>query len=68
MSEANSPSFKLGQYDGWADRQRVETCPGVPPIGPQPPNPAYPHMYLRGYQRVMDGAQPHICGDACRRQ
>ena len=68
MSETNSPSFKLGQADGRADRQLVETCPGVPPIGPQPPDPAYPVMYLRGYWRVMVGAEPHICVAECRRK
>jgi hypothetical protein len=68
MSEANSPMFKLGQYDGWADRARVETCPSTTPVGPQPPDPAYPHMYNRGYARVMESAVPHVCTPECRQR
>lgn len=66
MSTANSPTYAAGIEDGWRDEQRIKSCPAMPPVGPQPPFPAYPVMYLRGYQETYSGA-PHVCTDRCRR-
>jgi hypothetical protein len=60
--------FDIGQQDGTADRARVEHCPPLPPFGPAPRNPRYPHMYNRGYQQAMASAVPHVCTDQCRRR
>ena len=48
MSKDNSPSYAQGVSDAEVDNALVSN--GKPPIGPQPPNPAYPVMYLRGYE------------------
>jgi len=57
MSKENSPSYAQGVSDAEVDNALVSN--GKPPIGPQPPNPAYPVMYLRGYEDTFgteDGA------------
>lgn len=66
MSEHNSPMFLVGWEDGERDAQRVAQCPPVPAVGPEPPYPAYPVMYNRGYEAGFEGAVPHICTEKCR--
>lgn len=48
MSTENSPTYLQGLTDGMMDNQRV--ADGDDPIGPNPPYPDYPVMYLKGYQ------------------
>jgi hypothetical protein len=66
MTTANSPRYAAGQRDGQADADRIGHCPSLPPYGPCPPDPRYPHMYNRGYHDVFDAALPHICVEKCR--
>ena len=65
MGEHNSPMFARGVEDGEADAQLVASCPPGIPIGPNPPEPAYPRMYLRGYERAFSAAVPHNCTANC---
>ena len=53
MSKANSPSYAQGLADGQRDAQLI--ADGKAAHGPQPPNPAYPVMYNRGYQDGLNG-------------
>ena len=48
MTRENSPAYAQGAADAVRDNEL--TAHGETPIGPQPPNPKYPLMYLRGYQ------------------
>lgn len=50
-----SPSWKDGHADGLADRQRLCENPPREPIGPNPPDPAYPVMYNLGYEAGFQG-------------
>jgi hypothetical protein len=54
-SEANSPNWQLGYEDGKSDRARLAQDPPLDPIGPNPPQPAYPMMYNRGYEAGFQG-------------
>jgi hypothetical protein len=54
MSKDNSPMYAQGTLDGMADTDRVRN--GDDPLGPQPPNPDYPWMYLKGYEDAYDPA------------
>ena len=65
MTATNSPMYKQGRTDGEADLLLVESCPSVPALGPCPPNPDYPVMYMRGYSEVFDTAVPHQCTESC---
>lgn len=47
-----SDRWRRGYADGQADRARM--AEGREPIGPMPPDPAYPAMYNYGYE---DGFQ-----------
>jgi len=67
VNEASSPMFELGRIDGAADVVLIGLCPPQPPAGPQPPDPAYPVMYQRGYDQEFAGGVPHICTERCRR-
>lgn len=49
MSAANSPTYQLGLIDGQADAEAYGACPPREIVGPNPPIPAYPTMYMRGY-------------------
>lgn len=40
--------YALGVQDAMADNDRIAA--GNDPEGPQPPNPDYPWMYLKGYE------------------
>jgi len=64
MSEANSPMYALGVLDGGADTERISQCPPIAPLGPQPPDPAYPVMYTKGYQAGFDQSAFHV---GCKR-
>ena len=48
MSRENSPSYAQGAADAMRDNELADAK--EIPIGPQPPNPKYPLMYMRGYQ------------------
>lgn len=48
MTAENSPSYAMGRADGEADNARE--ADGVDPLGPIPPDPDYPVMYLKGYR------------------
>lgn len=54
MTAENSPTYAQGLADGQADTDRVQV--GAPVVGPQPPFPAYPRMYLRGYEEAFNPA------------
>lgn len=56
MTTGNSPTYKLGRADGWADTARVRA--GNDPDGPQPPYPDYPVMYLKGYEETYNPNPP----------
>jgi hypothetical protein len=66
MSEANSPTFRQGREDGTADTARISACPSQSPIGPRPPSPAYPVMYLRGYNREFHPEMTHRGCQNCK--
>ena len=53
MTAANSPSYAIGRADGLADNDRAAA--GQPLLGPEPPNPDYPWMYLKGYESAREG-------------
>lgn len=60
--------FGEGMADGQVDADLIANCPPGEPMGPQRPE-GYPNnMYHRGYHRVFDNAQPHVCGPQCRWQ
>jgi hypothetical protein len=65
MSEASSPMYDQGRADAEADDAAIGTCPPGVPLGPRPPYPAYPVMYLRGYEDTYIGV-PHQCSSRCR--
>lgn len=50
MTAANSPSYAQGREDGMADNARE--ADGKEPLGPMPPDPKYPVMYMKGYESV----------------
>lgn len=50
MTAANSPMYAQGIEDAETDNQLV--ADGEEPIGPQPPNPDYPVMYMKGYEKA----------------
>ena len=54
-SEAHSPMYALGREHGITDNQLE--ADGHEVNGPQPPNPAYPVMYMRGYNEVRNGGK-----------
>lgn len=56
MSKANSPMYAQGREDALADNDRIAS--GNDPEGPQPPNPDYPWMYLKGYEDVFNPNPP----------
>jgi hypothetical protein len=47
--------WAAGHEDGRADRARLCQNPPLDPIGPCPPDPAYPVMYNRGYEAGFQG-------------
>lgn len=53
MTAANSPSYAKGRADGEADNARE--ADGKELLGPIPPNPDYPVMYLKGYRDARGG-------------
>lgn len=53
MTAANSPMYALGHARGEADNAREAA--GKPLLGPEPPNPDYPWMYLKGYESARGG-------------
>ena len=68
MSKANSPTYTQGMEDGQRDCEIVGQCPAGDPIGPQPPFPAYPVMYLAGYDETFSHAVYHEPCPRCRPQ
>lgn len=68
MSKANSPTYAQGLLDGETDCEIVAQCPPGVPIGPQPPSPEYPVMYLTGYNESFSQAAPHEPCPRCRKQ
>ena len=68
MTKANSPSYARGLLDGQHDCEIVASCPPGMPLGPAPPDSAYPAMYLRGYEEAWALACPHLGCEKCKRQ
>ena len=66
MSKANSPTYRDGCEDGRADTERISACPPQIPRGPQPPNPAYPVMYMMGYREEFRSELAHRPCENCR--
>ena len=65
MGEHNSPYFAAGCADGERDTQLRTSHPGGSEIGPQPPDPNYPVMYMRGYERTFDPTAYHELCPMC---
>jgi hypothetical protein len=63
MSRENSPNYAQGAADALEDMQLDAQHGGVA-LGPRPPNPAYPHMYMLGYNEHYEYC-PHRCTAAC---
>ena len=66
-----SPNYLIGKGDGEQDRRRVENCPPLQAIGPQPEtleHPEWPAMYNYGYEDAFSKAVPHVCTERCRRR
>jgi hypothetical protein len=59
--------FARGVSDGELDTARIAACPPQPAAGPQPPNPAYPVMYQRGYERSFNPGAAHQGCSRCRK-
>ena len=59
-----SPMEAIGFNDGLYDTELISSCPPIPPLGPQPPNPDYPVMYERGYRAGFDPSAFH---QGCKR-
>ena len=68
MTKENSPNYRQGLTDGHADTLLISQCPPVAPLGPQPPNPAYPVMYMEGYHDSFDQSAYHVGCDNCRKE
>ena len=68
MTADNSPMYAQGVADGEMDCEIVASCPPGVPLGPTPPNPAYPVMYLRGYEEAWALACPHLGCARCERR
>jgi hypothetical protein len=66
MSRENSPSYAAGAADALRDMALEAEHDGVP-LGPEPPNPAYPVMYMRGYMENYEH-RPHTCSAQCARE
>lgn len=67
MGKHNSPMFAQGCADARRDMELMGTCPGNPPLGPTPPYPDYPVMYMRGYERTFVPA-PHLPCPGCKHE
>jgi hypothetical protein len=59
--------FKQGSADGARDTELISACPQGEPVGPQPPNPAYPVMYTRGYDQEYHPELAHGGCKECRK-
>jgi hypothetical protein len=66
MTTANSPTYARGRLDGEADTMALSACPPGVASGPNPPFPAYPVMYMRGYGETFLPS-PCACDGSCRR-
>lgn len=66
MSKANSPRYQQGLMDGAEDASDLSQCPPTQPLGPRPPDPAYPVMYMTGYNEAFDPV-PCPCDGSCKR-
>ena len=66
MSKANSPTYRDGCRDGQRDTALISQCPPKPPVGPQPTKPAYPVMYMTGYQDEFHPELAHRPCENCR--
>lgn len=64
MGEHNSPYFAAGCADAERDSELMSTCPGNPPLGPDPEK-AWSIMYMRGYERTFVPGWHSPCG-VCR--
>jgi len=65
MTAANSPMYALGVEHGCADTALIASCPPGEPLGAQPPDPAHPYMYERGYRAGFDPGMAHVCTERC---
>lgn len=63
MSRANSPNYALGAADALTDNELEQQHDGIP-LGPRPNDPAYPVMYMKGYEEHRE-PRPHKCTRAC---
>jgi hypothetical protein len=66
VTRDNSPTYRQGLEDGAADCALASSCPPGTPLGPMPPFPAYPVMYMAGYGEAYNPA-PCPCDGSCRR-
>lgn len=66
MGEHNSPFYAAGCADGERDSALMSTCPGQPPVGPDPGK-DWSAMYLRGYDRTFVPGYHEPCRN-CRQQ
>ena len=64
MTRDNSPNYAAGAADALSDNARVAEHGGYA-LGPTPPNPDYPVMYMKGYQEHFAPIE-HVCTDQCR--
>ena len=64
MSAHNSPTFWLGYEHGERDEALINQCPPAEPVGPEPPFPDHPVMYMRGYMTTYHG-NAHQCTGKC---
>lgn len=65
MSKANSPRYLDGLDDGNEDALALSQCPPAQPFGPRPLHPAYPVMYMTGYNEAFK-PQPCPCDGSCK--
>lgn len=65
LSEASSPTYREGAGAGESDKNRVESCPPLPPVGMEPGKGA---MWQRGYRGAFAGAIPHTCTEKCQQR
>jgi hypothetical protein len=63
VAKWNSPRYKDGTEDGLRDTALIMMCPPVDPVGPNPPDPAYPVMYTKGYE---DNFHPELRHQPCK--
>ena len=66
MTRENSPTYQQGLDDGASDSVLASSCPPGAPLGPMPPFPAYPVMYLAGYRDAYQPV-PCPCDGSCKR-